>query len=487
MAQGIDAWGRGLYLHDALCSMPSALQFTLSIVTKEYDHMFPSILIVDDEPSIRQSLSGLLLDEGFNVSSASNGYEALKIIETDSPDLVLLDIWMPGIDGLETLKEIKKNSEHIQVIIITGHGTIETAVKATKFGAFDFIEKPLSIDKIIVAINNALNFRRLEEENRFLRKKTLEKHSITGNSPSTFGLKKQIALLAPNDSWVLITGENGTGKELVARTIHQLSQRSDQPFVDVSCAAIPDEFIESELFGHEKGAFPGATTKNRGKFELAEKGTLFLDEVGDMSLKTQSKILRALQEQKFQRVGGNRILDLHVRVIAASNKNLEREIEKGHFREDLYYRLNVVPIHVEPLRNRIEDIPLLIETFLEESAQKDRSRRKKITPTAIDRLCVYSWPGNVRELKNLVERLVIMVEKEVIDVADIPDFNTIGDHADDVDFNSQIFSIDRLEDARSAFESTFIQRRLKEKNNDIGRTAKSIGVPRTYVTKVLDR
>lgn len=449
--------------------------------------MYPSILIVDDEPSIRQSLSGLLTDEGFIISTAANGYEAMKRIDTDTPDLVLLDIWMPGIDGLETLKEIKRHHNHIQVIIITGHGTIETAVKATKSGAFDFIEKPLSIDKIIVAINNALNFRRLEEENRFLRKKTLSKHTISGNSESTLSLKNQIALVAPKDSWVLITGENGTGKELVARTIHQLSPRSDQPFVDVSCAAISDEIIESELFGHEKGAFPGATTKSRGKFELAEKGSLFLDEIADMSLKTQSKILRALQELKFQRMGGSRTLEMDVRVIAASNKDLENEIEKGRFREDLYFRLNVVPIHVEPLRHRTEDIPVLVETFLEESATKDRSKRKTMTPHAMAALTTYSWPGNVRELKNLVNRLTIMVQKDVIDKSDIPDLNNICRPVEAVSPDADFLSMDRLAEARIAFEKAFIQRKLKEQKDDIDQAAEAIGVDREYVKDALKR
>jgi two-component system nitrogen regulation response regulator NtrX len=275
------------------------------------------------------------MDEGFEVMTAPNGYEALKTIAQESPDLVLLDIWMPGIDGIETLKEIKANNPFIQVIIITGHGNVETAVKATKLGAFDLIEKPLSIDKVIVSINNALNFRRLEEENRYLRKKTLAKNSIDGNSGSIQELKQKIAAVAFTDTWVLITGENGTGKELVARTIYQLSGRAEKPFVDVNCAAIPEELIESELFGHEKGAFTGATTKKRGKFEIANEGTLFLDEIGDMSLRTQGKILRVLQEQQFQRVGGSRVLKVDVRVIAATNKNLALEIGKGRFREDL--------------------------------------------------------------------------------------------------------------------------------------------------------
>ena len=379
--------------------------------------MYPTILIVDDEPSILQSLGGLLSDEGFEVVTASNGYEALKIIDSESPDLVLLDIWMPGLDGIDTLQEIREKHPFIQVIIITGHGTIETAVKATKLGAYDLIEKPLSIDKVIVAINNALNFRRLEEENRYLRKKMIEKNSISGNSPPIQILKKQIAVAAPTDTWILIKGENGTGKELVARTIHQLSRRVSEPLITVNCAAIPEELIESELFGHEKGAFSGAVTKKRGNFELANGGTIFLDEIGDMSLKTQSKILRVLQEQKFNRVGGSRTLTVDTRVIAATNKNLEEEIEKGNFREDLYYRLNVVPIEVPALRQRSEDLPLLVETFLEESSEQNQTGEKKMAEEAIELLSQYPWPGNVRELKNLVERLAIMVETNVISVS----------------------------------------------------------------------
>jgi two-component system nitrogen regulation response regulator NtrX len=447
--------------------------------------MFPSILIVDDEPSILQSLSGLLSDEGFEVLTAANGYEALKIVDTEFPDLVLLDIWMPGIDGIETLKEIKKDNPYIQVIIISGHGTIETAVKATKLGAFDLIEKPLSIDKIIVAINNALNFRRLEEENKYLRKKTLEKNSITGNSPPIVALKKQIAIAAPTDAWILITGENGTGKELVARTIHQLSSRADYPLVNVHCVAIPEELIESELFGQEKGALTHATTKKIGKFELANNGTIFLDEIGDMSLKTQSKILRVLEEKQFQRVGGSRTLSVNVRVIASSNKDLEKEIEKGNFREDIYYRLNVIPIEVPSLRDRVEDIPLLVEIFFAECAKKDRSEKKKMIQKPVDMLCNYSWPGNVRELKNLVERLAIMVEKDVIDEFDLPaPYNP--DTADGMTtVESQLFLSHSLKDAKKAFEREFIKRKLLQHNNNITKTAEAIGVERSYLHKKL--
>ena len=447
--------------------------------------MLPSILIVDDEPSILKSLSGLLSDEGFEIETASNGYEALKIIDTESPDLVLLDIWMPGIDGIETLKEIKKNNPFIQVIIISGHGTIETAVKATKLGAFDLIEKPLSIDKVIVAINNALNFRRLEEENRYLRKKTLEKHSITGSSPNILALKEQIEIVAPTEAWVMITGENGTGKELVARTIHQLSARANEPIIDVNCAAIPEELIESELFGHEKGAFTGATAKKRGKFEIANKGTIFLDEIGDMSLKTQSKLLRVLQEQQFQRVGGSRTLSVDVRVIAASNKDLEEEIDKGRFREDIYYRLNVIPIEVPPLRDRLEDLPLLIDTFFHESAKQNRSKRKELSQEALDMLCNYHWPGNVRELKNLIERLVIMVEKDVIDKSDIPVSYNPDIKEGVAPIENQLFLFDHFKDAKKAFEKEFIQRKLMQYNNNITKTAESIGVERSYLHKKL--
>ena len=445
--------------------------------------MFPSILIVDDEPSILQTLSGLLADEGFEVTTAANGYEALKIIDAESPDLVLLDIWMPGIDGIETLKEIKKENPTIQVIIITGHGTIETAVNATKLGAYDLIEKPLSIDKVIVAINNALNFRRLEEENKYLRKKSLEKNSINGDSPKTRELKRNIAKAAPTDTWILIIGENGTGKELVARTIHHLSPRADQPLIDVSCAAIPEDLIESELFGHEKGVFSETTTKKIGKFELASGGTIFLDEIGDMSLKTQAKILRVLQEQKIQRVGGSRTISVDVRVIAASNKNLEEEIEKGRFREDLFYRLNVFPIEVPPLRLRSSDISALVDMFLAEFAVLNRSKRKKITPATLDLLSKYGWPGNVRELKNLVERLAIMVDTDAIDVKDIPDAYNLDACQEPELAGAHLFQRDDLKEAKLAFEKEFINLKLAQHQNNVTKTAETIGVGRSYLHK----
>jgi two-component system nitrogen regulation response regulator NtrX len=439
---------------------------------------------VDDEPSIAQSLKGLLSDEGFDVMTAPNGYEALKIIESDSPDLVLLDIWMPGIDGIETLKEIKASNPFIQVIIITGHGNVETAVKATKLGAFDLMEKPLSIDKVIVSINNALNFRRLEEENRYLRKKTLAKNSIDGNSPSILELKQKISAVAPTDSWILITGENGTGKELVARTIYQLGSRAEKPFIDVNCAAIPEELIESELFGHEKGAFTGATTKKRGKFEIANDGTIFLDEIGDMSLKTQAKILRVLQEQQFQRVGGSRVLKVNVRVIAATNKDLGMEIKKGRFREDLYYRLNVVPIEVPTLQERKEDIPKLVDLFLDDCAVQNRDRRKTIDEDALKVLLEYGWPGNVRELKNLIERLVILVPGDLITINDIPPSYRAKDPTTAA-AKSRYLTINDFKAAKKAFEEAFIREKLKENDGNVSQTARKIGVGRSYLHKKL--
>lgn len=445
--------------------------------------MMPSILIVDDEPSILQSLGGLLSDEGFDVRTAANGYEALKAIDRETPDLVMLDIWMPGIDGLETLKEIKKESPNTPVIVATGHGTIETAVKATKLGAFDLIEKPLSIDRVIFAIQNALNFRRLEEENRYLRKKTLEKSSINGRSPAVSELRQNIAQAAPTDSWILITGENGTGKELVARTLHQLSPRADQPLIDLHCASIPEALIESELFGHEKGALPGAAVRKIGKFELAANGTLFFDEIGDMGLKTQAMILRVLQEQKIQRVGGSRAITVSVRVIAATNKDLEKEIREGRFREDLFYRLNVFPIRVPALRERSEDIPALTDIFFNDFAAQNRCRPKRISPAGLQLLQQHPWPGNVRELKNLIERLAIKTEQEVIGLDAIqaalrPEGQPAREPSEPL-----FFSIPDFKLAKQAFERAYLSRKLAENNHNLTKTAQSIRVGRSYLSK----
>ncbi len=418
--------------------------------------MYPAVLIVDDEPSIVESLEGILSDDGFEVLHAFNGYEALKKIEEESPDLVLLDIWMPGMDGIETLKEIKKNFPNLPVVIITGHGTIESAVVATKSGAFDFLEKPLSIDRVIVTINNALNFRRLEEENRYLRKKTIEKNSINGTSPAVQELYRQIMIAAPSDASILITGENGTGKELVARTLHQLGTRPEEPFIIVNCAAIDEKDIDSELFGYEKGAFPEAKAKKRGKFELASKGTLFLDEIGDMNLKTQARILRTLESKTFQRIGGGRSICIDVKIIASTNKDLKKEIEKGNFREDLFYRLNVIPVEVPPLRKRKEDIPVLVDIFLSEFAKQANINKKTMGAEAMELLMNYDWPGNVRELKNLMERIAIMVQKDIITPEDIPEPYNLAPKERQLS-SRHLFEMENIDEAVKNFKEEFMR------------------------------
>ena len=447
--------------------------------------MYPAVLIVDDEITIIESLEGILSDDGFEVMHAFNGYEALKKIEADSPDIVLLDIWMPGIDGIETLKEIKKIAPYLPVVMITGHGTIESAVDATKSGAYDFLEKPLSIDKVMVTINNALNFRKLEEENIYLRKKTIEKNSITGTSPAVQKLYKEIMTAAPSDASILITGENGTGKEMVARTLHQFSLRPEQPFIIINCAAIPEENLDSELFGHEKGAFEKATSKNKGKFELASGGTLFLDEIGDMNINTQAKILRALESKTFQRIGGGRTLHMDVRLIASSNKNLEKEIQAGNFRQDLYFRLNVIPIHVPPLRERKEDIPILVETFLEKFSKQSSGKKKTISENALKLLVDYDWQGNVRELKNLVERLSIMVGQDHIDVADIPQpYNPECEPAERIE--KDLFSCEEdLDQAKKRFEKEFIKQTLSAVGGDLTAAAKKLKTSVKYIKKTI--
>jgi two-component system nitrogen regulation response regulator NtrX len=445
--------------------------------------MFPTVLIVDDETSILKTLSGILSDEGFETITATNGYEALKILDAESPDLVLLDIWMPGMDGIDTLKEIRKNHPTLQVIMITGHGTIETAVTATKIGAFDFIEKPLSIDKVIVGINNALNFRRLEEENRYLRKKTIEQTAITGGSPPVQALLRQIHIAAPTDAWVLIAGEQGTGKERVARMIHQISARSDQPMIDVNCAAIPDDRFESELLGHEKGAFVEATAKKRGKLELADKGILFLDEIGEMGPGAQAALLRVLEEKKFQRIGGDRILTADIRIIAATSKDLQAEIDAGRFRQDLYFRLNVIPVLLPPLRERADDIPELARVFLIQFAEKHRTPPKRLTSEAAAVLQNYGWPGNVRELKNLIERLDIATRSPEIGADDIPPPYNPKTAVRDATIE-HFFAIDHLKEAQQAFEMEYIRRKLKQNENNIPQTAKQIDADKRYLQKI---
>jgi two-component system nitrogen regulation response regulator NtrX len=438
--------------------------------------MAKQILVVDDEERIRQSLNGILKDEGYEVVESKDGAQALKQLESDPPDLVLLDIWMPGVDGMAVLERMKGQIPNLPVIMISGHGNIELAVKAVKLGAYDFIEKPLSLEKVLLAVNNALLFSKLEQENRALRQEVERKYEIVGNSAEVQKLKEQIKIVAPTNGWVLINGENGTGKELVARAIHRLSLRAERSFVEVNCAAIPEELIESELFGHEKGSFTGALTKKRGKFDLAHEGTLFLDEIADMSLKTQAKILRILQEQKFERVGGTEMIYVDVRVIAATNRDLMEEIQKGKFREDLFYRLNVIPLTAPPLRERRGDIPLLVEYFIEAFCLENNKEKKKISPEAMELLTGYAWPGNVRELKNLVERMVIMTRGPVIEEKDVPD--PVREHPK-APLEFSFFDFDLLRDARREFEKRFIMKKLSENDENISKTAEMIGIERS--------
>ncbi len=369
------------------------------------------VLVIDDEDGIRFSLKGILEDEGFDVLEGDSGEAGLELLDAgEGPDLVFLDIWLPGLDGLAVLERIKQDRADLPVIMISGHGTIETAVTALKNGAFDFIEKPLSLEKVLLCAHKAMEFALLKQENQALRHSLGDQEvRLTGESPAIRDLKEMIGQVAPTDAWVLITGENGTGKEIAARLLHAKSRRASHPLVAVNCAAIPEELIESELFGHEKGAFTGADKAQVGKFELAHKGTLFLDEIGDMSLKTQAKILRILQEQRFEHVGGRKTITVDVRGIAATNKDLTAEIRAGNFREDLYYRLKVFPLTVPPLRERAGDIPLLIEDFVDQLARRGGCKRARFTPQALEVLASYSWPGNVRELKNFVERMLIIM------------------------------------------------------------------------------
>ena len=445
--------------------------------------MKDTILVVDDEESICQSLKAILSDEGYQVLVAGSGEEAVKIVEEEMPQLVLLDIWLPGMDGLETLKAIKKINPEVLVIIMSGHGTIETAVRATKLGAFDFIEKPLSLDKIIILVNNAINLIHLNEENALLKQKVSHQYELTGQSALITELKEMISIVAPTNAWILIMGENGTGKELVARSIHHLSLRSHKDIVEVNCAAIPEELIESELFGHEKGAFTGATEKKRGKFDLAHEGTIFLDEVADMSLKAQAKILRILQEKKFERVGGNKLIDMDVRVLAATNKDLEEEMKEGRFRQDLFYRLHVIPLVVPPLRERKEDIKPLAERFLLDFTIREGLEPKKLTDDALALLMKHDWPGNVRELKNIIERLIILTPSDEITAKDIPLLNIKEER--DMASGTESVMVDSLKDAKMDFERQFIIKKLEENEGNVSKTAEAIGLERSHLHKKL--
>jgi len=439
-----------------------------------------TICIVDDEPAILHSLSSILEDEGYQVVVASNGVDGMKVVRSEAPDLVILDIWMPEMDGLETLKRLRSQFPGILVVMMSGHGSIETAVKATKLGAYDYLEKPLDLEKVTILVRNALHQRKLEEENLNLRIQVERRFELIGSSPSMNRLRDMIKMAAPANSRVLISGANGTGKELVARAIHLQSPRHNRPFVEINCAAIPETLIESELFGHEKGAFSGATSMKRGKFELADGGTLFLDEIGDMSLATQAKVLRVLQEQQFTRVGGTKLLNVQVRVIAASNKELAEEIGKGNFREDLYYRLNVLPIVVPTLKERRDDIPELAQHFLKMHSEEQGMKPKTFNAQGLEALQKHDWPGNIRELRNLIERLLIMVPKPVIDAGDVEMFLQVraptGVPALSVGTN-----YDSLREARNVFEREVISQKLRDNNWNVSKTADELKIERSHL------
>jgi len=436
-----------------------------------------SILVVDDEPGVRTALSGILRDEGYDVDAVESGEQCLDRVVRDSIDVIVLDVWLPGLDGLATLARLRQMKVDSQVVVISGHGNIESAVKAIKMGAFDFVEKPLSLEKTVLVIRNALRQRRLEAENRALRARVDRAGKMVGESLLMRQLREQVAMAAPTNGRVLIFGENGTGKELVARTVHALSRRRNQPFVEVNCAAIPEELIESELFGHVKGAFTGAVADRKGKFEAAQNGTIFLDEIGDMSVKTQAKVLRVLQEQVTEPVGSTSRVHVDVRVLAATNKDLLAEIRAGRFREDLYFRLNVIPVFVPPLRERAEDVPLLVEHFVADLAVEYSRRAKVITPGAIARLKAYRWPGNVRELRNVIERVVIMAPGDEITDRDLAFLSS------DALAEKPVEEADApavpLYTARDQFEREYILRELAHQQGNISRTAEILGVERS--------
>ena len=471
-------------------------------MTPEFSPQPPArILVVDDEEDIRFSLRGILEDEGYEVLEAESAEAAFPLLAKEPVGLVYLDIWMPGMDGLAALERIHQQHPSLPVLMISGHGTIETAVSAIKKGAYDYIEKPLSLEKVVIAAERALEFHALKRENLALKSRQVpQRTEFSGISPVAVALREQIAKVAPLDTWVLITGENGTGKEISARALHAQSRRSTKPLVEVNCAAIPEELIESELFGHEKGAFTGAESAKTGRFELAHQGTIFLDEIGDMSLKTQAKILRILQEQRFERVGGTRTIHVDVRVIAATNKNLENAIANGEFREDLYYRLRVFPLVVPPLRERSEDLPLLIREFRADFTRDHGLKPFVLTPEGMNVLCGYSWPGNVRELRNFVERTVILYGGQTVVPAMLPP-EILKEHgtapleaapavpsaSDGEEALLRISDLDGddFKAARIRFETRFLAAKLQEYNGNITRLAEAIGLERSYLHRKL--
>ena len=438
--------------------------------------MSNSILIVDDERGIRETLRGVLEDEGFEVETVVSGEDCLKSVETNHFACILLDIWLGnGIDGLETLKKLRENGNDSAVVMISGHGNIETAVNATKLGAFDFIEKPLSLEKTVLTVRNALKQRDLERVNAQLTEQLSHEYEMIGASVAMRALRKQISIVAPTDGRVLISGESGTGKELVARAIHAQSRRKNLPFVEINSAAIPEDLVESELFGHTKGAFSGAMMAKKGKFEIADGATLFLDEIGDMSPRVQAKMLRVLEEQRFEPVGSNTPVKVDVRVISATNKPLSGLIENGDFRADLFYRLNVIPFQIPPLRERFEDIPALVEYFNQKFSQNYGKKLKEFSAEAVESLQNYAWLGNIRELKNTIERVVIMVEKQKISADDLPKFN-----ASDEPIASS-FRFPSFKDATDAYQREFILHKLTEHDGSVAKAAESMGVDRSHL------
>jgi two-component system nitrogen regulation response regulator NtrX len=442
----------------------------------------PRVLIVDDEEAVRSSLRMILEYEGYEVLLAANGPAGLKMAEQEGPDLVILDIKMPQMDGLEVLKRLKGEEPSPPVVILSGHGTVKTAVEAVKLGAFDFIEKPPDSERILIVTRNALGQKRLVDENRRLKLSFDDRYRMVGRSPALEKVWDAIRRAAPTNATVLLTGESGVGKELAARAIHSNSLRQDEAFVQVNCAAIPEELIESELFGHEKGSFTETAEKQIGKFELAHRGTIFLDEVGDMSLRTQAKVLRVLQEGEVERIGSQKTIQVDVRVIAATNKTLDEEIEAGRFREDLYFRLSVLPIRVPPLRERPEDVEPLIEHFVQEFCSANNFRPRGFAPAAIEALKRHRWRGNVRELKNVVERLLIMAEKDEVGADDVA--GVLRRPTDDA---SALTAAGTLRDFKEAAERTFLVTKLRESNWNISATAQAIGTPRSNLYKKLDQ
>ncbi len=435
------------------------------------------ILVVDDESGIRTSVKAILQDEGYAVIESEDGEEALARVASEKLDAVLLDVWMPGMDGIETLKGIKQQDQDIPVIIMSGHGTIETAVRATKLGAYDFLEKPLSIDRLTLVLKNALSQRNLVEENRALRSTHDDASELVGESDVMKGILEQVSIVAPTQASILISGENGTGKELLARAIHKHSRRNHAPFIAVNCAAIPETLIESVLFGHEKGAFTGATSRKLGKFDLSNTGTLLLDEIGDMSLATQAKILRVLEEKSFERVGGTRSVEVDVRIIAATNKNLEEEIATGRFREDLFFRLNVFPFLLPPLRERRDDIPPLVENYVQEFGTQYSKPELRFSPKALRAMVSYFWPGNVRELKNVVERVAILAEGDTVDLELIP--VSVREPKPGPKDSSTAKSIVDYRLAKEQFERDFFLDRLSDNDWNISRTSQQVGLERS--------